>query len=423
MRIVFFTHYFPPEGNAPASRTFDHCRRWVENGAEVTVITCAPNVPSGVVYDGYRNRIWPQRESLDGIQVIRVWTFIASNSGGARRILNFVSYMLSAVFAFLFFCKRPSLVIATSPQFFCGWAGTIASILKWCPFVLEIRDIWPESIVVVGAMKRGLGIRFLEILEKWMYLSATHIVAVGNGYKQAILKRIPRAENISIITNGVDLESFSPRPPDNEFLQNWGLENKLVCSYVGTIGLAHGLNVVIDAAKILKQRGRNDIVFCLVGDGANRKALAEETDANRLSEFIVFTGRLPKDQMPNVLASSGALLIHLKKCDLFTTVIPSKIFEAMAMGRPIIMGVDGEARDIVQASNSGIDLVPGDADGLVSAVCQLADDPALAQRLAEAGRPFVSANYTRDVLAQRFYSILESIADRKPVSESSQSNH
>ena len=136
MRIVFFTHYFPPEGNAPASRTYDHCVRWSKQGADVTVITCAPNVPNGIVYDGYKNRLWPQREIVDGIEVIRVWTFVAANQGAVARILNYTSYMLTSLLAFLFCCKRPDVVIATSPQFFCGWAGTLASILKWRPFVL-----------------------------------------------------------------------------------------------------------------------------------------------------------------------------------------------------------------------------------------------------------------------------------------------
>jgi glycosyltransferase involved in cell wall biosynthesis len=421
MRIVFFTHYFPPEGNAPASRTYEHCVRWVKAGHEVTVITCAPNVPNGVVYEGYQNRFWPQRETIDGIDVIRVWTYVAANTGGGKRIVNYVSYMVSAVFTFLFFCRRPNLVIATSPQFFCGWAGTISSILKWCPFVLEIRDIWPESIVAVGALKKGFLIRCLEVLEKWMYQSATHIVTVGKGYQQQILKRAPGLENISVITNGVDLNSFLPRPPDETFIQQWGLADSFVCSYVGTIGLAHGLEIVVEAADILKQQGRDDIKFCLVGDGANRSSLEAITAERDLQSHIVFTGRLPKEQMAAVLASSNVVLIHLKKCDLFTTVIPSKIFEAMAMGRPLIMGVDGEAREIVQASGSGLDLSPGDAVGLAQIVCRLADEPELLAELGQAGRKFVAANYTREELALRYLKMLTAVANHQTVIEPAQS--
>ena len=417
MRIVFFSHYFPPEGNAPASRTYEHAVRWVEQGVNVTVITCAPNVPDGVVYEGYKNRLWPQRETVDGINVIRVWSYVAANAGGMKRILNYVSYLVSSILAFLFFCKRPDIVVATSPQFFCGWAGTIASWFKWCPFLLEIRDIWPESIIAVGAMKEGLLTRGLEQMEKWMYRSATHIVAVGNGYKSAILKRVPELKNISVITNGVDLEKFTPMSADDTFSGKWGLENKFVCSYVGTIGMAHGLEVVLAAAGQLKRSGRDDIKFCLVGDGARREELENQALQKDLVSHVVFTGRLPKSEMGKVLASSQAMLIHLKACDLFTTVIPSKMFEAMAMERPIIMGVEGEAREIVAASGSGINMQPGNTDQLVEAVSRLADDPEFVSTLARRGRPFVSQHYTRDVLADRFLEVMRSVAAREQVAD------
>ena len=187
MRILFFSHYFPPEGNAPASRTHENCKRWVRKGHKVIVITCAPNVPDGVVYEGYRNKLY-QRENVEGIGVIRVWTYIAANKGTTRRIMNYVSYMLSAVF-FALFLKRPSVVIATSPQFFCGWAGVIVSRLRRVPFILEIRDIWPESIVAVGAFRSKRLLRILEWLELKMYAAAHHIITVGKGYKRKLIEK------------------------------------------------------------------------------------------------------------------------------------------------------------------------------------------------------------------------------------------
>ena len=348
MNIVFLTHYFPPEGNAPASRTYAHCKRWVAAGNDVTVITSAPNVPNGIVYDGYKNRLWPQHEVVDGINVYRVWTYVAANSGGTKRILNYVSYLFSAVLCFLFFCRRPQLLVATSPQFFCGCAGSICSWLKWCPFLLEIRDIWPESIVTVGALKKNsLLVRILERLEKWMYRSANHIVTVGKGYRENVLSKVDIGDRISVVTNGVDLDVFSPQEPSAEFRQQHGLSDHFVCSYVGTIGMAHGLSVVVRAAKILKSMKRNDVMFCLVGDGAQREQVKKDAIESNVNDMIRFTGRLPKSDMPMVLASSDCLLVHLKKTDLFATVIPSKIFEAMAMERPLVMGVQGESADIV----------------------------------------------------------------------------
>lgn len=411
MRIAFFTHYFPPEGNAPASRTFEHCARWASAGHKVTVITGVPNVPNGVAYDGYKNRFWPQTENVDGIRVIRVWTYLAPNAGSTKRILNFVSYMLSAILAFLFFCRRPNIIVATSPQFFCGWAGLISSYLKWTPFVLEIRDIWPESIVTVGALKKGKVVSILEVLEKWMYRGANHIVAVGEGYKENILSKLNKPERISVITNGVDPNYFFPQEPNEQFQKANGLNGKFVCSYVGTIGMAHGLDVTLRAAEELKKLGRQDVVFCNVGDGALREDLICRTEEMNLSDLVKFPGRFPKSDMPMILASSDCLLVHLTGTELFETVIPSKIFEAMAMERPIIMGVKGESADIVRASKSGLEMQPDNEHDLVSAVLQLRDDPHHYQELCKSGRQFVIENYSRDKLAREMLSILETIAE------------
>ena len=412
MRVVFFSHYFSPEGNAPASRTYEHCKRWVEAGHQITVVTCAPNVPDGVVYEGYKNRLWPQRETIDGIGVIRIWTYLAANSGNSKRILNYASYMFSAVLCFLFFCRRPNLIIATSPQFFCGWAGTIASWLKWCPFILEIRDIWPESIVTVGALKKSsLLVRILERLEKWMYRSANHIVTVGKGYQENVLSKVDVGDRISVVTNGVDLDVFSPQESSSEFRQQHGLSDHFVCSYVGTIGMAHGLNVVVRAAEILKSMQRNDVKFCLVGDGAQREKIEQDAIESNVKDMIRFTGRLPKSDMPMVLASSDCLLIHLKKTDLFATVIPSKIFEAMAMERPLVMGVQGESADIVKDGGAGIAMESDNAQQLVDAVLALKDDNELRNRLCTNGRQFVGQQYTRDSLAKKMLDVMQRVAN------------
>ncbi|MDZ4689439.1 MAG: glycosyltransferase, partial [Planctomycetaceae bacterium] len=173
MHILFLTHYFPPEVNAPASRTFEHCARWVKAGHQVTVVTCAPNCPTGVVFDGYRNA-WRSEEEQAGIRVIRVWSYLAANKGFFSRIVNFVSYMLTAVWCAIRL-RKVDVVVATSPQFFCGWAGVLCHWLRRWPFVLEIRDIWPESIIAVGAMRRSWAMRFLEWLELRMYAAADYI--------------------------------------------------------------------------------------------------------------------------------------------------------------------------------------------------------------------------------------------------------
>ena len=317
--------------------------------------------------------------------------------------------MISALFSFLFFCRRPDVIVATSPQFFCGCAGVLASWLKWRPLVLEIRDIWPESIVSVGAMNDGFLVRIFEFVERWMYRNSAHIVTVGNGYKANIVSKIGCEDRISVVTNGVDSELFLPQDRSSQFRAEHGLGDKFVCSYVGTIGMAHGLSVVVRAAERLKDSGRSDIIFCLVGDGASRSEIAKQAELAGVGSLIRFTGRLPKPEMPTVLASSSCILIHLKKTDLFETVIPSKIFEAMAMERPLIMGVQGESADIVKASQSGIQIESENDLQLFEAVVQLCDNPDLQKQLSTNGRSFVTENYSRDLLASTMLSTIQQV--------------
>lgn len=406
MNILFFSHYFPPEVNAPATRTYEHCARWVRAGHGVTVVTCVPNCPDGVVFDGYRNRLWPRVEEVDGIRVVRVWTYVAANAGTFWRIVNYLSYMFSAIVAALFFVRRPDVVVATSPQFFCGWAGVWTSWLRRLPFVLEIRDIWPESIEAVGALEKGRLLRYLEWLERRMYKAADHIVTVGNGYRDRIAEKSNRPERITVVTNGVDLERFVEGTGTPGFRDRWGLGDRFVCSYVGTIGMAHGLEVVIEAAESLQAAGRDDVRFLLVGDGARREWLEAEAARRGVAEMVVFTGRMPKEAMPDVLANSDACLIHLRACELFGSVIPSKVFETMAMQRPIIMGVTGEAREIVMRAGAGLPMEPESASSLVSCIERLRDDPCLATDLGRSAREFVAAHYSRDVLARRCLDVL-----------------
>ncbi len=406
MKILFLTHYFPPEGNAPASRVHEMAKRWVAAGHDVTVITCAPNVPDGVVYDGYRNRL-RQRETIDGIEVVRVWTYIAANKGTIRRIVNYVSYMISAV-VFGLRVRRPDIVIATSPQFFCGWAGAVLSRLRRRPFILEIRDIWPESILAVGVRIPRLMVRILEWLERRMYACATHVVTVGEGYRSKLREKGVAPERMSIVTNGVDQDRFSPRPPDPDMKQRYALGDRFVCSYVGTIGMASGLDTVLEAATLLRDAGRNDVVFLLVGDGAVRAEL-EQRAAREDLQSVVFTGRQPKDAVPAFLSVSNACLVHLRKTELFRTVLPSKIFEAAAMGKPIILGVEGCAADLVREADAGICIEPENSEALIAAIDRLRNDADTATRLGANGQRTIAEHYNRDTLARDYLSVIERV--------------
>lgn len=408
MRILFFSHYFPPEGNAPATRTHENCKRWVAAGHDVTVVTCAPNAPAGVVYEGYTNRLY-QREVMDGIDVRRVWTFLAPNKGFLRRTLNFISYMVSALL-FTLFRKRPDVTIATSPQFFCGWAGVLYSKLRRTPFILEIRDIWPESILAVGAMKKSVAIRVLEWLELRMYAAASHIVTVGDGYRRKLLEKGVPDSRISVVMNGVDRELYTPRPPDDTLKEHWGVAGRFVCGYVGTIGMACGLDTVLDAAQLLKARGVDDFVFMLVGDGAVKEELEDKAKSLKLDN-VVFTGRQPKSQMPDYLSLMDVCLVCLRKSNLFTTVMPSKIFEAAAMRKPIINSVAGFASDFIQKANAGVCIEPENPAQLVDAVLLLKNNPKMRAEYGASGMEYVVANYNREELAAKYLGIIENTAN------------
>jgi glycosyltransferase involved in cell wall biosynthesis len=408
LRLLFFSHYFPPEGNAPASRTYEMCRRWVREGHQVTVITSAPNHPHGVLYPGYKNRLI-SRQVVDGIDVVRVWTFLAANKGKKRRALNFLSYMLTAIFVGLF-VKRPNLVIATSPQFFCGWAGVVVSFLRKLPFVLEIRDIWPESIVAVGAMKKRLPLRILEWLERRMYASAKRIVTVGEGYRDRLVERGVPPEKLSVVTNGVDEEIFIPRAGDPALRDRYALNGSFVCAYIGTVGMACGLDVVLRAGDALRRKGRSDIKFLIVGDGAEKAELERKARELRLKN-VIFAGMHDKQSMPAFLATADACLVHLRKQRLFESVLPSKIFEAAGMGKPIVLGVEGYAAGLIRKLGAGVCIVPEDADGLVQAVERLADDRRFASELGASGQRGVLREFTREKLSRQYLRILRQTLD------------
>ena len=390
-----------------------HARRWVAAGHEVTVITSNPNCPDGVVFEGYANRWRRQVETIDGVRVVRIRTYLAANAGMGPRIANYISFMISSVWTAVT-SPRPDVVVATSPQFFNGWAGVLTKWLRRRPLVLEIRDIWPESITAVGAIDGGSSggsriIRLLERLERGMYRAADRIVAVGDGYRENIESKITPRHPIAVVTNGVDPDEFPPDADDAGLRERFGLGDSFVCSYVGTIGMAHGLEVVNEAAALLKARGRDDIHFLIVGDGARREALQADAADRGLGDRVVFVGRLPKSAMPQVLAASDCCLVHLRGCELFGTVIPSKIFETMAMGRPIIMAVPGQAAEIVRTADAGITMTPDDADDLVRCVTQLTDDDALRERLGSRGPRFVRERYSRDALAAKMLAVIESV--------------
>ncbi len=409
MHILFLSDNFPPEVNAPASRTFEHCREWVALGAQVTVITCAPNFPQGKVFDGYQNRLW-QSEIIEGIHVIRVWSFIAANEGFARRILDYISFMVSATLA-TFFVRKVNIVVGTSPQFFTACAAWVVGGVKRVPWVFELRDIWPESIKAVGAMSDSLVIQLLERLELFLYRHAASIITVTHTFKSILMQRGIDGKKIEVVTNGVDLKHFTPREKDSDLVYELGLQDKFVAGYIGTHGMAHGLETLLDAAQLIQSRsGGENIIFLFLGNGAKKSELVASAKSRELTN-VLFLDSTSKVEITRYWSLLDTSIIHLLKTDLYASVIPSKLFECMGMGIPVLHGVAGESAQIVLTEQVGEVFESDNPSQLVELLLDLKTDPIRIDRYRKNGIDAVK-RYDRKQLAAKMLVILVRLVNK-----------
>jgi colanic acid biosynthesis glycosyl transferase WcaI len=408
MNILFVSDNFPPERNASASRVYERARYWVDWGNSVTVLTGAPNFPDGKVFDGYRNH-WRKVEELDGIRVVRLKTFIAPNEGVGLRTLDFLSFMLAASIAGLFE-KRPDVIAATSPQFFSAVAGHFLARMQKRPFVFELSDLWPASIEAVGAMRAGIALRTIEKMELALYRRSARVVALTNAFRDNLIDRGIPPEKIKVVINGADAARYAPRERKPALMQKLGLAGCFVVGYIGTLGLAHALERVLDAAEILSANDR--IRFLFVGAGAARARLISEAARRGLSN-VVFVPAQPKGAMPDYWSVCDLALVHLKNSPLFSTVIPSKIFEAMAMGLPIMLASpEGEATAIIHSNSAGVVVPPEQPNALAQAVLDLQQSSARLSELA-ANSLRAAPLYSREKQAREMLSVLQEATEPK----------
>lgn len=409
VHILFLTDNFPPEVNAPASRTFEHCREWVREGAQVTVITCAPNFPKGAVFEGYQNRLW-QSATVEGIRVIRVWSYITANEGFVKRILDYLSFMATATVAALF-VRRVDVVVGTSPQFFTACAAWATGMLKRRPWVFELRDLWPESIKAVGAMQDSAAIRLLERIELFLYRKADRIVAVTHAFKDTLARRGIDSAKIEVVTNGVDLGNFRPMPKDPALVRELGLEGCFVAGYIGTHGMAHGLETLLEAAASLQRRpDTQDVRLIFLGHGAEKAALVALSERMGLSN-VLFVDSVPKSEVARYWSLLDVSIIHLRKTDLFDSVIPSKLFECMGMAIPVLHGVPGESAEIVRREDVGEVFESSNAAQLEEALVRLRTEPERMARYRLNG-PVAGRKYNRTDLAHKMLEILKKLQRR-----------
>lgn len=399
MKILFLTDNFPPEVNAPATRTYEHCREWVSKGVDVTVITCTPNFPKGKVFDGYKNKLI-QKEIVEGIKVIRVWSYITANSGFLKRILDFISYAIMAFWVGLF--VKCDVIIGTSPQFFTAVSARFLSLFKRKPWIMEVRDLWPESIAAVGAMRKSSIIyRILERIELHLYRSAKSIIVVTNSFKTKIEGYGISPAKIEVIKNGVDSSKFQPVAKDQELIKELHLTDKFVVGYIGTHGMAHALSFILDCAK---EFSNPNIHFILQGDGAEKQNLQQKA-LNENIENVSFLPFVSKSEIKRYISILDVALVNLKRSDTFKTVIPSKIFENACMLKPILHGVEGESKEIIEHYGAGVTFVPENQDSFLKALEKIQDQSHYEQ--FKKGCQLLANDYERSELASRMLSIIE----------------
>jgi len=401
--IIFLTHYFPPEVNAPANRTFEHCRQWIKD-VDITVITNFPNHPDGKIFPGYKNK-FVQKEKVEGINVIRLWTFITPNEGFILRTLNYIIYMLISVIYITLSNIKFDLVIATTPQFFCGLAGKYISIIRRKPFILELRDLWPESIIAVGALRNKTIIKILERIELNLYRSASAIISVTRSFKENLVSKGIDKEKIHIFFNGVSFDIFKDEKQISNKEINDFVNSGFIIGYIGTIGMAHSIGTLVSCADLLKE---TDIKFLIVGSGAEREKHENTIREKNLQNIKIFPIQ-PKDQIPSIINKCNLFCVHLKDQRLFETVIPSKIFEGMIMKKAILIGVNGESRKIIEDANCGIYFKPEDHNDLAEKIKYLKDNENLLNEYGHNGYEYVQKIFDRKKIAKDYLDTITKI--------------
>jgi glycosyltransferase involved in cell wall biosynthesis len=412
MKILYVSQYFPPEMGAPAARVSELSRHWVEMGHQVTVLTGFPNHPTGIVPVEYRPRLWrlTVREQYSGVDVVRTWLWPLPNRRGHERIRNYASFCFSAGMRGLLL-ERPDVVIATSPQLLVPLAGWWLSRAMRVPFVFEVRDLWPESLEAVGVSGRTSTMyRSLRRLAGFLYRNCERIVVVTPAFKQQLVTNLGvLADKIEIVENGVETDLFTPEGDSNDLRRQLGLEGKLVIAYIGTFGNAHGLEIVLEAAQRLSSR-MPQAHFLLVGEGAEKDRIAAQAGERRLSN-VSLLDQQPRERIPALIRAADICLVMLKKSQVFETVIPTKMLEFMACGRPVILTARGQAAAVLEGAGGGIAVPPEDSAELAKAIDLLAGNASWRDRLGASGREYIARNLSRKKTASNYVTVLAQVRD------------
>lgn len=405
MKIAFFSHYFSPEIGAPSARIHDLAQQWIRFGHEIQVVTCFPNHPTGKLYPGYRSGFYI-RETMTGIDVHRHWTYITPNKGFLKKMVGHLSYFPSAVALSIPRLPRADIAIGTSPTFFAPMAARVLASKRKIPFVMEVRDLWPAIFVELGVLRNRLLIRALERWELALYRRSDHIVTVTEAFRQDLIRRQVPPEKITSIHNGADIDFWRPTNPDRALRERLGLNGKFLVLYIGAHGISQALGRILDSARELLPR--TDIHILFVGEGAEKDQLVKQARETGLSN-VTFLDPVDKNGVKAFYALADVCLVPLRNIPLFKSFIPSKMFEILAMGRPVIGSVSGEAADILRESGGAIVVEPENAGAISKAILAVHDNPG---KLEGRGRDFVVSRFSREALARKYLNLLETLGQR-----------
>ena len=398
---------------APAARVSELSHHWAAAGHDVTVLTGFPNHPDGKLRPEYckhfRRLVF--REQVGLVNVVRSWLLPFPNRKAHERMLNYVSFCLSAGITGSFL-SRPDVVIATSPQLLVGLSGWWVAKIKRVPFVLEVRDLWPESLAAVGAGNANSFLyRILHKVAGFLYRKASHIVVVTPAFRDHLIQhwRV-RPEKISVIQNGVETKLFCPGASES-LRKDLSIENRFVVSYIGTVGMAHGLETMLEAAERL-QNAAPDVLFMLVGEGAARERIQAIAAAKELTN-VRFLTQQPREKIPLYISASDVCLVLLKKSEVFDTVIPTKMLEFMSCAKPVVLGVGGQARRILEASRAGLCIEPESPDALCDAIERLRTQGYLRESLGQNGREYILHNLSRERTAADYVNVMLGVLESR----------
>jgi glycosyltransferase involved in cell wall biosynthesis len=402
MNIAYYCHYFKPEIGAPSARIYDLSRQWVALGHSVQVVTCFPNHPTGQVYPGYEPGTY-MHEKIDGIDVHRHWTYITPNKGFVKKSLGHLSFLAGASLFSNRKVKRPDIVIGSSPTFFAAAAASNLSRKYKIPFIMEVRDLWPAIFVELGVIRDP---RIIWLLEKWemsLYRRAARVVTVTESFRTRLIERGVPSSKVATIYNGADTDFWVPAEESGQLRARLGLTDKFVVLYIGAHGISHALGRVLQAAEILKDR--TDIEFVFVGEGAEKDALVRRAQENGLTN-VQFSDPVSREGVQEYYAMANVCLVPLRDIPLFGTFIPSKMFEMMAMGRPIVASVRGESAEILRQSGAATVVEPEDSAAIARSILDLQSNKDRSDQMGARGRSFVVQHFSRKSLAEKYITVL-----------------